>query len=141
MWGWGSLERFWQDVRYAFRGIRRAPSFTAVAVLSIALGIGANTAIFSLIDALMLRWLPVPDPQSLFQLKLQGPIDSLSYPMIRALSSEKNIFSGVAGFAGWTFIVGPAGSIGKVPAAVVTGRVLSNARPARRRRASAHRRG
>src|SRR5260370_3240903 len=60
MWGWNWLERFWPDARYAVRGMRRSPAFTTVAVLSLALGIGANTAIFSLIDALMLRWLPVP---------------------------------------------------------------------------------
>src|SRR5438045_1612416 len=70
VWGWNWLERLSQDARYAVRGMRRSPAFTAVAVLSIALGIGANTAIFSLIDALMLRWLPVSDPQELLLLKM-----------------------------------------------------------------------
>lgn len=59
------LEDFGKDLRYTTRSLRRSPGFLAVSVLSLALGIGANTAIFSLINALMLRSLPVKDPQSL----------------------------------------------------------------------------
>ena len=70
MWNWVFLERFKQDVIYALRGMRRGPGFAATAVLSLALGIGANTAIFTLIDALLLRWLPVHEPQQLLQLKM-----------------------------------------------------------------------
>jgi putative ABC transport system permease protein len=121
MWGWTWLERLAQDLRYAARGMRRAPGFTAVAVASLALGIGANTAIFSLIDALMLRWLPVHDPQSLYKVKFGGPIESLSYPVVRLLDEQKDIFSSVAGFNGWTFAVGPAGAIRNVHGALVTG--------------------
>jgi macrolide transport system ATP-binding/permease protein len=65
MWGWIWLERCLQDLRYAFRVLRKAPAFTSVAVLSLALGIGANTAIFSLLDAVLLKSLPVRDPGQL----------------------------------------------------------------------------
>src|SRR5437773_6695840 len=58
-----------RDIRYAFRMFTKHPGFTFVVVLTLALGIGANTALFSLIDALMLRWLPVRNPQELVQLK------------------------------------------------------------------------
>ena len=64
-WGWTLLEQFAQDVRYALRMIRQNRAFTALAVLSLALGIGANTAIYSFMDALLLRSLPVSDPESL----------------------------------------------------------------------------
>ena len=66
-WGWICLERFWQDLRYAVRTLRRNPGFAAAAILSLALGIGANTAIFSLLNAVVFRPLPVADPQQLVQ--------------------------------------------------------------------------
>ncbi|HEV3199591.1 MAG TPA: ABC transporter permease [Bryobacteraceae bacterium] len=65
VWGWAWLESVLADIRYAIRTLRRQPSFTFVAVVSLALGIGANAAIFSLMDALLWRDLPVRDPESL----------------------------------------------------------------------------
>jgi putative ABC transport system permease protein len=62
------LESLVRDLAYALRGMRRAPIVTGAAVLSLALGIGANTAIFSLINALLLRALPVRSPQELVQI-------------------------------------------------------------------------
>src|SRR5258708_36610358 len=67
VWSWRWLEEVCRDVPYAFRTIRHNPGFTTTAVLSLALGIGPNTAIFSLIDALLLRRLPVGGPQELVQ--------------------------------------------------------------------------
>ena len=64
-WGWPLAEQFLQDLRYAARTILRNPGFTLVAALTLALGIGANTAIFSFLDALLMRSLPVADPDSL----------------------------------------------------------------------------
>jgi macrolide transport system ATP-binding/permease protein len=69
MWGWTSVERLIQDLKYGLRMLGRNPGFTAIAVVSLALGIGANTAIYSFMDAILLRALPVPDPQSLVSFK------------------------------------------------------------------------
>jgi len=66
----------WQDLRYSLRGMAKAPGLTTVAILSLALGIGANTAIFTLINALLLRDLPVRQPEQLVELsvkRLEGP--------------------------------------------------------------------
>lgn len=76
------VEQFFQDLRYAFRILRRTPVLTAAVVVSLALGIGANTAVFSVIDALLIRTLPVDRPQELFTLKtrtLSSSDDQYSY--------------------------------------------------------------
>ena len=65
MWKWNSLETFWQDVRYGVRMLRKSPAFTIVAVITLALGIGANSAIFNVLDAVLLRTLPVKAPDRL----------------------------------------------------------------------------
>ena len=66
--GFPSLDALWQDVRYAVRAYRRTPGFALVVVVTLALAIGANSAIFSLLNALMLRDLPVHDPDTLVQI-------------------------------------------------------------------------
>ena len=65
MWGWRWLEEFVEDARYGLRRMRKAPGFTAIAVLTLALGIGANTAIFSLVNGILLASLPYPNPEKL----------------------------------------------------------------------------
>ncbi len=71
-WSFAWLESFLADVRYTFRTLRRSPAFTSVAVLSLALGIGANTAVFSLLDSLLLRSMPVRDPERLRVINWKG---------------------------------------------------------------------
>ncbi len=109
MWIRPSFERFVQDLRYAFRRMRQAPVFTAVAIGSLALGIGANAAVFSLFNEALLRPLPVPDPAALVNFtspgpkpggvscNQSGPCDAVfSYPMFRDLQRAGTVFTGIA---------------------------------------------
>jgi len=113
-----------QDLRYARRMLRKNPAFTVTAVLSLALGVGANTAIFSLIDALLLRTLPVRDPQQLVQVTLTIAgvrADSFSYPAVRALQQQMDVLSALAGFSPAVFNAGVRGETERTRGAWVTG--------------------
>jgi predicted permease len=104
-WGWGWLESLLQDVLYGGRAMLRSPGLTIVALLSLALGIGANTAIFTFMDAVMLRSLPVRNPSQLVVLgrgQADGITDSFastqlySYPFYRQMQQRNQVFSDVA---------------------------------------------
>ena len=105
-WGWRWLEYFLQDVGYGLRAMMRTKGITIVALLSLALGIGANTAIFSLLDAILLRSLPVEKPEELVLFGNGNPVGStsglphgsthlFSYPFYREISRKNDVFSGV----------------------------------------------
>jgi putative ABC transport system permease protein len=96
VWGWTWLESVLADVRYAFRVLARQPSFTVVAVVSLALGIGANAAIYSLIDRVLWRQLPVADPDSL--VTTEASYSMAKFERFRDLSGE--VFAGAAATSG-----------------------------------------
>src|SRR5579872_7052431 len=89
-----------QDLRYGFRMLARNPGFTAIAILSLALGIGVNTAIFSLVNSALLRPLPVEHPEQVVHLRasLKGGRDTfnLSFPVYQDLVERSTAFNGVA---------------------------------------------
>src|SRR2546421_4613129 len=98
--GW--LDTVLRDLKYTFRMLARTPGFTAVAVLTLALGIGANTAIFTLLDQVLLRLLPVKDPQRLVLLTMRGRHygnnwggNAISLPMFRDFQNHNEVFSGM----------------------------------------------
>ena len=97
------VEHIGQDARYAIRMFGRTPGFTVVVVITLALGIGANTAVFSLIDAVLLKMLPVKEPQQLMNFsKIQpasGQNDYFSYPEVELFQQETHAFSGIFAFA------------------------------------------
>src|SRR3984885_3246501 len=95
-----------RDVRYAMRTLRSTPGFAAVAILSLALGIGANTAIFSLIDSLLLKALPVSHPEQLLQVTM-GKDEYFTNPIWEQLRDRQDVFSGM-------FAYGMAGGDGRV---------------------------
>ena len=96
------MSNLWNDIRFALRGFRRTPLFTAIAVLSLAFGIGANTAIFSLLDQVILRLLPVKHPEQLALLTMKGEfygsnwgMNAISYPMYKDFKENNQVFSGM----------------------------------------------
>jgi predicted permease len=87
-----------QDIRYAVRTFGRSPGFTAVAILSLALGIGANTVVFSVVNALVLKPLPISSPGELYSVEGDGSFPSMSYPTYRDLRDRNTVFAALIGY-------------------------------------------
>jgi predicted permease len=98
----GDMRALLRDLRHALRGLAKSHAFTAVAILSLAIGIGANTAIFTLLDQVLLRRLPVKNPQELVALRMEGDhygsnwgFNALSYPLYLDLQQSNQVFQGM----------------------------------------------
>jgi putative ABC transport system permease protein len=118
------METILQDVRYGFRALRKSPGFTAVAVITLALGIGANTAIFSVVNAVLIRNLPYKNPQRLVLLwsdEQKGSArDQLSYTDIDDYRAQSHSFENVVAFADWSATFTGNGEPARIPAMQVS---------------------
>jgi len=129
------LVALWQDLRYATRLFRLNPAFTAVAVISLALGIGANTAIFQMLDTVRMRMLPVRDPQQLVRIKIpephsrtgdfNGPYPDLTYPQFEQIRERQQSFSGMFAWSGDSFNLNSGGEVRKGRGLLVSGDFFS----------------
>jgi predicted permease len=117
------------DLKFAFRQLLKYPGFTAVAVLTLALGIGANTAIFGFIDRLLLRPLPVDQPQELVtvveQMEQGGVSSSFNYPLYLDYRDRNQVFSGLVAYSGVTVNLRATDSSELVKAMIVSGNYFS----------------
>ena len=128
------VENLRQDLRYAFRMLRLNPGFVVVALLSLALGIGANTAIFQLLNAVRLRSLPVKNPQQLAVVRIAGGNlglglsngygSDLTYPLWQGLRDRQQAFSGIFAIGKSQFLVGSANEMQPVDSLWVSGELF-----------------
>jgi predicted permease len=126
------MQSLWQDARFGLRMLLKSPGFTAIAVLTLALGIGANTAIFSLMNQVLLRKLPIKNPNELEILRAPGPktghvssdgddTESFSYPMYKGLRDKNSVFSGILARYGFSASVSNHGQTDRAVGEVVSG--------------------
>ncbi len=134
-WGWAWLDHLGQDLRYAVRMMRKSPGFTFIAVITLALGIGANTAMFSLINAVLLRPLPYSNPDELVSVFERNPargVNATGCSYLDFLELQRSsIFSAVAGVQNHQLTLTGAGDPTVVETVVVTPEIFSvlNVRP------------
>ncbi len=133
MWSWTSFERLGQDIRFAIRLLRKSPGFTTVAILTLALGVGANTAIFSITDAVLLRPLPYPDSNRLIRisqsLPRMGEIHlGTAPPEFIAYRDRTRAFSNVAGYQRLSFDVTSNAEPEHIPGCRATASLFSTLR-------------
>jgi predicted permease len=122
-WGWRWLEEFAQDLRYAARVLRKSPGFTLVAVLTLTLGIGANTALFSIVNGVLLNPLPYPNPEQLVTLHESKPnfeTGSISYSNFRDWQKDNRTFSSMAIVRSFGFSLTGLGEAEQVQAKLVS---------------------
>src|SRR5579864_3742603 len=119
------FDQTWQDIRFGMRMLRKSPGFTATAILTLALGIGANTAIFSMMNTVLLQSLPVRNPGELVMIASMvpksGEDDSFSYPMYQDIRDKSDAFDGVLAIGGTQMNVSYAGQNEHVRGKLVSG--------------------
>jgi predicted permease len=122
--GWETVfQSLWQDVRFAFRMLRKSPGFTAVAILTLALGIGANTALFSVVNAVLLNPLPYPHPNQLVEVAEHDPPfseSSISYPNFLDWVRDNHTFQTLAAYKPNSFSLTGVGQPQRIQATQVS---------------------
>ncbi len=123
MWAWNWMERWMQDGRYALRAMRRSPGFAAAAVLTLALGIGANAAIFTLVDALLFKPLPVAHPERIVRFEIAGdePQTVFCYPALAAIERRTRSYTGMFTWNATQFSLGWGVDARQIDGAVASG--------------------
>ncbi|HET7215679.1 MAG TPA: ABC transporter permease [Terriglobia bacterium] len=128
LWTFRFLETLAQDLRYGLRQLRRNPGFTVAAVLTLALGIGTNTAIFSLIDTILIKSLPVRKPEQLFLFRWESPhvvTDALPYPLFDQIRSNAHAFQAMYAFCNLDLATSVDGKPGLAAGQLVSGNFFS----------------